>query len=259
MEDKTYYNFTTPIGRLVSGSPSSFKTVDQFGEALKYKSGPNIGQPKKEWSVGVAFEKDQKDVPAFMAMLKRNAAKEWPNLFDENMNCLYADFADKITDGDSTQMNKKQKRPCDKEGYKGCWVIWFNSYNEPPCVSYRAESILKPQDIKRGYYVRITGSMSKNTGETPGMYMNLNGIELAGYGPVISNVPDPRDAFRENEPEVMPKGMNSKPTDDAPPPPPAPQTGVDAPRVMYKGVAYNPDDLLKQGWKPEQVAGLPQV
>ena len=273
MVEKKYYNYTSPIGRLVSGSPSTFRTTTQAGEPLIYKSGINKGQPKKEYYIGVAYEKTQADVPMFINELKGYASKEWPNLFDASGNCSYPDFADKITDGDSTEMNKNQRRPSDNPDWKGCWVIWFTSDREPSCVSAGAASLIEAKEIKTGYYVRVKGSTCKNTGNTPGMYMNLEGVELSGYGPEISNRPDPREAFKQNKPAAMPQGMSKVPVSQGEvpvadrhpssdtPPPPAPPGGSDASdapsRVLYQGVAYERLQLIERGWTEAQVAALP--
>ena len=267
MAEKTYYNFTTPIGRLVSGSPSSFRTTNQLGEQLTYKSGVNKGEPKREYSLGVAFRKTQSDVPAFIRELRGYAAQEWPRLFDGDLNCLFDDFAGKITDGDSTKMNKKQKRPCDNPNWQGCWIVWFTSDREPQCVSHGAGKIIPASGIKTGYYVRISASTCKNTGDTPGMYMNLEGVELSGYGPEIETRPDPRDAFRENQAAVVPEGMSAVPVSDGeapvpsePPPPPIPPGNGETragSKVLYQGVTYERDQLIKRGWTEAQVAALP--
>lgn len=274
MVEKNYYNFTTPIGRLVSGAPASFRTTTQAGEPLYYKTGQRQGEPKRDYSIGVAFQKDQVDVPAFIRTLKSYAAKDWPNLFDEDLNCQYGAFADKITDGDSTVMNKKQRRPSDKPEWKGCWIIWFSSDREPQCVSNTGMAI-DADNIKTGYYIRVKGSACKNTGDTPGMYMNLEGVELSGYGPELSNKPDVREAFKENKPAAVPEGMSTVPVvkgdvpianrhpEELPPPPPAPRVSEEEHRatgkVSYQGVIYGRDELLERGWTEAQVAALPQV
>ena len=275
MAEKKYYNFTTPIGRLVSGSPSTYRVTNMGGEPLVYKSGPRIGEPKREYSLGVAFAKEQADVPAFIRQLKGYMRDAWPHLFDEDLNCLYGDFADKITDGDSTIMNKKQRRPADKPEWKNCWVMWFTSDREPQCVSAGAVALIKPEEIKTGYYVRIKASTSKNTGDTPGMYMNLEGVELSGYGPELINKPDPREAFKENKPAAVPDGMSAVPVakgdlpissrhpEEVSPPPPPPQGSKEPPRatgkVIYQGVTYERTQLMDRGWTEAQIAALPQV
>ncbi len=269
VEKKNYYNFTTPIGRLVSGSPSQFRKTNQRGEPLVYKSGVNIGEPKREYSLGVAYRKTQPDVPKFIRELREHAAKEWPQLFDGDGNCVFEDFAGKITDGDSTKMNKKQRRPCDNPEWKGCWVVWFTSDREPVCVSSGARELIPAAGIKTGYYVRIKASTCKNTGDTPGMYMNLEGVELSGYGPEIENRPDPREAFREKQAAVVPEGMSTVPVTKGeipvpsePPPPPIPpgEKEVSAgSKVLYQGVVYERAQLMKRGWTEAQVAALPSA
>jgi hypothetical protein len=267
MAEKTYYNFTTPIGRLVSGSPSYYRTTNQLGEPIIYKSGIHKGEPKKEYSMGVAFKKTQADVPAFIRELRGYAAQEWPRLFDEDLNCQFDDFAGKITDGDSTKMNKKQRRPCDNPDWQGCWIVWFTSDREPQCVTRGAGKIMPASEIKTGYYVRVKGSTCKNAGDTPGMYMNLEGVELSGYGPEIETRPDPREAFRAKQAAVVPEGMSDVPVPkgevsvpgEAPPPPipPGEKEKSTGSKVLYQGVTYERDQLIRRGWTEAQVAALP--
>lgn len=270
MVEKKYYNFTTPIGRLVSGSPSSFRTTNNLGEPLVYKSGANIGEPKKEFSIGVAFSKTQADVPAFIRELHGYSAKAWPDLWDSDMECSFKDFANKITDGDSTEMNKKQRRPSDNPDWQGCWVVWFTSDREPTCVTAGAAKLIPATEIKTGFYVRVKASTSRNTGDTPGMYMNLEGVELSGYGPEIERRPDPRQAFKDTKAEAIPDGMSTVPVvkgempvadrhpePAAPPPPAPPGSGETSDKVVYQGTTYERQQLIARGWTEAQVAALP--
>lgn len=272
MAEKKYYNFTTPIGRLVSGAPSLFRTTNQAGEPLVYKTGVNKGEPKREYSIGIAFKKTQSDVPAFIRELTGYAAQEWPNIFDDDLNCSYDAFSSKITDGDSTKMNKKQRRPCDNPEWEGSWVIFFTSDREPTCVSAGAAALIPAKDIKTGYYVRVKASTVRNSGDTPGMYMNLEGVELSGFGPELSNRPDTREAFKRSAPAVMPEGMSAVPISKgdlpiesrygdsvAAPPPPNPPAADSDSQVLYKGVAYDKAQLMERGWTEAQVAALPKA
>lgn len=282
MAEKKYHNFTTPIGRLVSGSPASFRTTNGSGEELKYKGGPNQGLPRRDYSIGVAFDKNQSDVPAFIRLLKGYAEQEWPQLFEGGEPVLPA-FSLKITDGDSTEPNKKMRRPCDTPEWKGCWVIWFSADREPPCVLPNASAVLPAAEVKTGYYVRVKGTTCKNTGDTPGMYMNLEGVERSGFGAEISNRPDPVEAFKTTAATVTPAGMSQVPVaegdvrlpderkkeayggpvaeDSAPPPPPAetpaPPPEVTEEKVLYKGTVYTKQFLRDSKWSEEQISMLP--
>lgn len=283
MTEKKYHRFTTPIGRLVSGAPALFRTTNSQGEPLLYKSGVNIGQPKREYSIGVAFDKTQSDVPAFIREIKDFAKSEWPQYFDANSEPTLPAFSLKITDGDSTIPNKKGRRPCDTPEWAGCWVMWFSSDREPPCVLPGASSIIPATEIKTGYYVRVKGSTSKNTGDTPGMYMNLEGVERSGFGPEISSRPDPIEAFKEAPAAVVPQGMSQVPvatgemrtpddhkqevyggpvaSENAAPPPPAggaaPPPPASEAKVMYQGVAYTKQFLRDSKWTEDQINALP--
>lgn len=283
MADKiNYYNFTTPIGRLISGSPSKYRTTGGNNEPLIYKSGENKGQPKREYSLGVAYDKNQADVPAFIRMLKEAAKAEWDKLFDSDLNCLLPSFAGKIIDGDSAIPNKKGHRPCDNEFWPGHWIVWFNSDKEPPCVLPRATERIPASEIKTGYYVRIKGSTRKNDGDTPGMYMNLEGVERSGFGAEISGRPDPIESFRDEAAVAVPAGMSQVPVasgdvgiphkhqsipeasgkstgaaTNIPAPPPLQDPGEVM--VLYKGNTYKASELLASNWSQAQVDSLPRV
>lgn len=283
-KDDKYLNFVTPIGRLVSGSPDKATTTDATGEPLKYKSGDKKGQNRVEYRIGIAFAKNQADVPPFLAQIRAFSKKQWPNLFDANNQPLLPSFSDKITDGDSTEVNKKGNRPCDNENWRGHWVIWFNSDTAPTCVSPGSRSLIPAADIKTGYYVRVQSSCSKNTGDTPGMYMNLDGLELAGHGELISNKPDTMEAFKSaGAAACIPAGMEPAPgaaaTQQAPSPatPPPPQNDVyagpvaDPPpppipagpdpeeKFLYQGNVFTRARLLESGWTEAHIMACPKA
>jgi hypothetical protein len=90
--------------------------------------------------------------------------------------------------------------------------------------------------------------------------MNLEGVELWGYGPEIDNRPDVREAFRTNEVGAIPEGMSEVPLEagdepvHTPAPPPAPPKSDS---VLYQGVRYKKSELLDKGWSEAQIASLP--
>ena len=103
----TQHSFTTPIGRLVAGSPHIGNDKDMKGNPLVVKSGANKGAPRISYYFGVAIPKAgeqiwwQTDWGALIYQTGRNA---FPQLFNEqDGSCLVRDFAWKITDGDDTR------------------------------------------------------------------------------------------------------------------------------------------------------------
>jgi len=54
---KNSHEFTTPPGRLVTGSVYQPRTKDNLGGPLTIKTGPNAGQPRVDYNFGVAIPK----------------------------------------------------------------------------------------------------------------------------------------------------------------------------------------------------------
>lgn len=190
--------FTTPVGRLVYGSLYKPRDKDAQGNPLTIKSGLNIGKPKVEYAFGLAIPKGPE---------RHWAETEWGQkiwqvghaAFPGGQTTQRQDFAWKVQDGDSTQLNKNNKRPCDQEGFKGHWILKFAS-SYPPKI-YRPngqggyEQLIEPDAIKNGHYIQVNGSISgNNSPQTPGVYLNHNMICFSGYGPEITNGPDVNSA-----------------------------------------------------------------
>jgi hypothetical protein len=100
------------------------------------------------------------------------------------------------------------------------------------------------------------------------MYMNYHGVQLRGYGAEITNKPDSLEAFDRDDDDVMPEGMSLVPIDkgeepvpvkqtELPLPPTPPDAAGSAGKVLYQGIAYERDELIKSGWTAAQVAALP--
>ena len=127
MADRTPVLF--PPGRLVWGSVYNPREKDAEGKPQLIKTGPNAGQPTKRWSFGVAIAKGSEthwNQTKWGSDIYNTAARAWPN-----GQFQAPSFAWKVTDGDSTVPNKAGKKPCDREGYRGCWVLAFDSSYAP--------------------------------------------------------------------------------------------------------------------------------
>lgn len=98
-------------------------------------------------------------------------------------------FSWKVTDGDSTIPNKRGKKPCDKVGHPGHWVIWFSQGWLPKRVNATGEVELADGAIQPGYYIQVFGSVAGNKlvpNGTPGVYLNPIAVALVGEGERIA-------------------------------------------------------------------------
>jgi hypothetical protein len=250
----------TPVGRLVGGSVSKPKTTDYDGNPLVTKTGPNAGQPRQDYSFGVAFTKGDPAVETMLATIHATAAEAWPGGESRRPG-----FATKITDGDSTELNKAGRRPCDHEGYPGHWVLWFSSGQAPTLYTPGGkETIPLAEGIHLGYYVRVFGSVVGNANaRNPGMYLNHRFVERVAFGEVIQVGPDAASVFAAPV-TSLPAGARTTPaapasappmTPAAPPPPPAPAGPVR--RRHPSGMVYTEEQLRASGWSAAAINSLP--
>lgn len=207
--------FTSPIGRLVQGDCFTPQTKDQQGNPRVIKTGPNAGQPNPQFYIGVAFAKNDPQWPAFWAMIDRVARSEWPALFpNPQAGSTNPKFAYKVLDGDGYDTNGKANNL--KEGWAGHYVVRFTSSFAPKL--FRAghyqpqDQITDPQALKRGYYVRVNGSIKGNDNpQNPGLFLNFDLVEIAGFGPEIVSGPDAGEAFGGAPVGYVPPGMSATP------------------------------------------------
>ena len=263
--------FMSPVGRLVSGSPFEPQTKDHTGAPLVIKRGPNMGQPTIRYFMALAIPKTEPAVNDFFALIVDAAKRSFPTMFDAGGNCLRPDFAWKFKDGDSPVPDQKGNRPCDKEGYPGNWIFAFSGAHAPKCHGTDGKQMLTdPNSIKRGYYIRILGSVVGNDESAkPGVYLNYSGVQLVAYGPEIAVGPDTAAAFAGAPVAALPQGASLVPPTPAMAPPsavapltvgtgaPPPMPGFMAPQpveVVIGGVPYKREALLAAGWNDEQIA-----
>lgn len=234
---KQTHQFTTPVGRLVGGSVYNPKTEDYDGKPLTVKSGQNAGQPRIEFSFGVAFPKTPGAThwaqEAWLTPMWNLAHAAFPN-----GEAQRPDFAWKITDGDSTAPKKGRngapgKRPVDLEGNPGHWVIWFSSGTAPRLYNANGtQQLVEPEAIKNGYYVQVCGNCADNSpSASPGLYFNHSMVALAGFGPVISSGPDVTTAGFGAAP--LPAGASATPPAGFNPVPPTPGGVTPGPNSSY--------------------------
>jgi hypothetical protein len=224
----TKLRFTSPVGRLVQGDVDEPQTKDSTGAPRVVKSGPNAGQPSLQYYLGVAFPKadERGEFAAFYGQLMQKAAQDFPSLFPNahagDYTCLRPDFAFKVIDGDSPAVNQNGRAWNSIEGFPGNWVVRFAS-GFPPRVFDAgrygpADQIAEKGFIKRGYWVRISGTMEGNGNlQKPGMYINVDMVErsaICSPDQLITSGPDAGAAFAGG-PAALPPG--AIPSSAAPP------------------------------------------
>ncbi len=261
---------TTPVGRMVGGSVYTGKTRNDKDEPLLFKSGAKKGQPRTEFSIGVAFAKtpgnahwaNEVGVTKMNGVLGNHA---WLRpVYDLGLaafpagEATRAAFSWKIIDGDSTEPNKKMKRPCDNEGYPGHWVIWFTSADGAPKVlsADGSQVIVEPDALKKGYFVQVLSRVTDNVGsETPGIYWSLDKVALAGYGPVISSqMSDAEAGFGGT---ALPAGATAAPVGVASMPAPLALPGAAPAPVPVAAAAPAPVPAVPAPTPPVPVAAAP--
>jgi len=266
--------FTSPVGRWVTGSIWDAVTKDGKGNPLVYKSGPKVGQPREKFDMGIAFDKQNPEWSAFHQLLYQRAAQDFPMFFPGGQ-CNKPSFAFKIKDGDDQTPNGKGKRICDMTGAPGHWIVFFSNGFVPSAYKRNDQGVMEQitnrDMIKKGYYVRVAGTVAGNGDQdNSGLFLNHKLVELIGYGDEIASGPDANAAFKQPaNAGYVPPGMSATPTVSTPAPaqgtppvpnmvpqttppvpnmtpqgtPPVPNMGAPAPTVNTPGVTPAPDFL----------------
>lgn len=186
-------------GRIVWGAPSKTKDKDKAGKPLTTKS----GAPRIKCDFGVAIPKNGSTLfwqLPWGADIYQVGLSAFPHLFDPTTKALLPGrkFSWKVTDGDSTIPNENGRKPCEQEGYPGCWVVAFGSSFVPRCVRYEngAWMDIDPAQIKTGHEVEIAGSVDSNgDAQKSGVYVNHGLVAHAGILPeIVSQGVDPTAA-----------------------------------------------------------------
>ncbi len=232
----TKLRFTTPVGRMVQGDVDTPQDKDAQGAPRVVKTGPNAGQPNPQYFLAVAFPKadPQGEFSQFYGLLLQKAAQDFPNLFPNaaagDYACVHPQFSFKVIDGDGRDQNGKLNS--EKEGFAGHWVVRFAS-GFPPRIFDAGrygphDQIQEKGFIKRGYYVRVSGTVEGNANATrPGLYLNVDMVERSAFGPEIVGGPDAADVFGGG-PAALPAGASATPV-GAPAAPAAPGAPAYAP------------------------------
>lgn len=187
-------NFTTPVGRLVAGSLYKGNSTDAEGRPLVTKNGPDAGKPRLDFYFAIAITKGPEAAKGPMGWTDT----EWgAKILKAGQSFLphaaqLPTFAWKVKDGDSTIPNKKGKRPCDAEGYRGCWVLGFSSGFAPRIYTRDGSALITEVGaVKLGYFVQVNGDVAGNGSQSqPGVYVNHSMVALQAYGDEIVVGPD---------------------------------------------------------------------
>jgi hypothetical protein len=269
--------FLTPVGRLVQGDPFEAQTKNMQGQPLMTLT----GQPTQRYFIAVAFRKDDPGFAALWATIEAAGRGSFPTMNIPAPWDPACRFSWKVMDGDGIDDNGKQN--ANKEGFVGHWIVKFQSSFAPKCfhAGHYAphEQIQDPKAIRRGYFVRVAGTVEGNGNQQkPGVYVNLNMVELAGVGPEITSGPDASSVFGGSAP-VLPAGASPLPMHAAAPvaalPLPMPASALPVvpgavPVMPYPGILAGPapapafqmtpkaggftrDQYLAQGWTDAQL------
>lgn len=236
----------TPVGRVVGGHPMVSRPVtdDRTGQPVL----GGDGQPRVDYYFGLAIPKEGEqhwNQTEWGAKIYRAAQTGWPNGEYQSPT-----FSWKVTDGDSPVPNKAGKKPCDREGWPGHWVLHLSTGIPIRCFHVgRYEPHLQIQnkdEIKAGDYGRaFINAKANNPSQSPGVYLNPQLFELsrAGQQIILDSGPDAGSVFGGSAPQVPPgaavdnavqqpaPGATPPPTAQPAPgatPPPAAQPATDA-------------------------------
>lgn len=224
MAEKT--SITSPVGRMVAGSLYKPNTTDFDGKPLVYKTGADAGKARVQYFFAIAIPKNPGET--------HWAYTEWGKQVWAVGNVAFPqaaqrpDFAWKIEDGDSMIPNKRNRKPAEQEGWKGCWIVKFTSsfapsiYREDKSSTSGWAQLTEPDAIKPGYFIQVAFNVDGNGQQNnPGVYLNPSMIAFRAYGPEISFGPNVEDAGFGAAPLPAGASLTPPPASTLPAPPPA--------------------------------------
>jgi len=279
--------FRTPVMRLIEGDVFTPNTTNwETKEPLTNKD----GSPRSEYYLGLAAAKSDPGWVELEAKLRSEATAGWA---PKNITpAAVKDFSWKFYDGDGT--DKYGKPLSDKNPAKAGNMVLRMTNGFPPQVYARAAIIaqanpnhpalqgvtippgtngpliqLGPQDAalcKKGYFYRAFGDAKSNDNlQSPGIYVNVQGVELVGFGEEIhSGSAKSGDAmFGDDVPTaaapaptpVAPQPIVSPSSAPAPAPysghmaPPAPAPVPAGPQLTPAALAAWPDGKTVAQWE----------
>jgi len=213
--------FTTPVGRLVLGNLYEPRTTGFKGNPLVHTTGPDIGKPRSEYFIGVAFPKERD--PA-TGQVKPWSHTPWGQIIWRAGHAYMAtagemDFAWKVQDGDKPYVDQQTGRQLPiREGCAGHWILRLSSGFASKiytCVGVpdprNPAPLLDKGAVNLGDYIQVNGDVAGNgaTGQQAGVYVNHHLVCLAGYGERIVHGPDVASAGFGGQP--LPPGASMTP------------------------------------------------
>lgn len=237
-------NITSPVGRIVMGSLYDPMTTDAEGKPLVIKTGPNAGQPRVNYFIALAIPKGAErhwgETP-WGAQIWQTGHTAFPGI------AASPSFAWKIEDGDSQIPNKKGRKPCDNEGWKGNWIVKLSGGFAPKIYQQEGAGyvqITQKDFVKPGYFVEVAFTVEGNgSSQTAGVYLNHSMVCFRAYGQEINFGPNVNEAgFGQ---AALPTGASPVPLAGTAPLPqmqpaaalPLPNVPVAAPAPSYAPVA----------------------
>lgn len=269
---------TTPTGRIVWGTPHVRQAV--IDDKTKVQAiDVKTGQPIWEYAYGLAIPKDQ--IGNIWQAQTIEAAKVCNGVVPPYAPDAKDSFAYKMIDGDSMAPAVPARgipaRPySEREGYAGCWVFAIKSRlpNPPPVFDWidgrwqqvDPTNLRGGNELKTGDYVQTGLSIDGHGGQSPGLYLNPEGIQFVGFGTLIQRGPDAAAMFGAAGPAQLPAGASSSPVGGAPagaapmampgqPAPVAPQPGFTPAPVAAPGPA-SPAPAPTAGPSPAPQPGM---
>lgn len=243
MSQKT--ELLTPVGRLVQGSLYDPQTTDAENKPLTVRTGQNAGQPRVDFYFAIAIPKGSEfewSQTPWGAKIQAAGVAAFPNGQTKSPG-----FAWKITDGDSQIPNTVGRKPADREGYPGHWVLNFSSGFAPGIyTSDGTAQILEDHAVNLGDYIQVYGSVSGNDSQQkPGVFLNHSMVALAGYGKRIIIGADPKTVGFGNSPlpagaSATPLAQGFNPASMATAPPAAAVANAPAPVTPYTPILTPP-------------------
>lgn len=220
-----------PVGRMVEGNLYSPNETDAEGNPLTYKTGSKAGQQRVDYYMALAIAKGSE---------QHWAHTEWGQKLWNIGHQIFINgatqsptFLWKVTDGDSVIPNANNRRPCDKEGFKGHWVIRFSNGFAPTIVNRDGSAnILEENYINAGDFVQVFAYIVDNTSkQQPGLKINHRVVSFQAYGDRIVFGPDPKTlGFGQ---QALPTGASVTPKAGMTNPPQVAQPPSAAPSQPY--------------------------
>lgn len=216
---------TTGVGRIVWGTPHERQPV--IDDKTKVQAiHAQTGQPIFEYAFGLAIPKA--DFGPIWTVMMQEAAKVCNGQVPDFNT---GGFAYKVVDGDSMApavpaRGIPSKPYSDREGYAGCYVLAIKSRldNPPPVFDWinnqwtqvDPNNLRGGNKLKTGDFVQVGLGIDGHAGQSPGLYLNPNGIQFVGFGTLIMRGPDANAMFGSSGPAALPAGASAAPVGAAP-------------------------------------------